>query len=147
MLMAVLVAAASTRAVRACRRWWASCPRPTEAQLEALARSLAYMSPTYVPFDLPFDLRLLTDEQLAEDWRRTRTELTSPAGPDALSRVVAERGRYLDELEMRRPSVLRAWLVSDAEESDSLLLDTAASRPVPPTLDWDELTGGQATDR
>jgi hypothetical protein len=146
-LLATVGAVASPRAVRAFRRGLASLPRPTEGRLETLARSLAYMSPTYVPFDLPVDLRLLTDEQLAEAWRGTRTELTCPAGPEALARVVKDRGRYLDELERRRPSVLRAWLASDAKDPDSLPLEGAASRPLPPALNWDELTGGQATDR
>ena len=146
-LMAILVAATSPRAVRACRRGLGSLPRPTEAQLDALTRSLAYTNPMFVPFELTFDLRLLTDDQLGNAWRNSQTAVSSPSSPRALLRAVEERGRYLDEFERRQPSLLRAWLVSDAEEPDSLLRHTAASRPVPPTIDWDELTGGQATDR
>lgn len=146
-LMAALAAVASPRAVRACRRGLASLPRPTEAQLDALVRSLVCTNPTYIPFELPLDLRLLTDDQLGQAWRDSQSELTSHSSPRALSRAVEERGRYLDELERRRPGLLQAWLASDAEEPDSPALNSAASRPVPLTIDWDELTGGQATDR
>jgi hypothetical protein len=146
-LMAILAAVASPRAVRACRRGLASLPRPTEAQLDALARSLAYTNPTYVPFELSLDLRLLTDDQLGRAWSDGQAEMSSHSSPRALSRAAEERGRYLDELERRQPSLLSAWLASDAEDPDSLLLNSAASRPVPLTIDWDELTGGQASDR
>jgi hypothetical protein len=146
-LMAILVAATSPRTVRACRRALGSVPRPTQTQLDALARSLAYTNPMFVPFELTFDLRLLNDDQLGHAWRNSENAVSSPSTPRALLRAVEERGRYLDELERRRPSLLMAWLVSDAEEPDSLMLNTAASRPVPSTIDWDELTGGQATGR
>jgi hypothetical protein len=146
-LMAALAAVASPRAVRACRRGLASLPLPTAAQFDALARSLAYSNPTYVPLELPLDPRLLTDDQLGQAWRDSQSELTSWSSPRALSPAVEERGRYLDELERRRPGLLQAWLASDAEEPDSPPLNSAASRPVPLTIDWDELTGGQATDR
>lgn len=145
-LLAILVTATSPRAVRACGRGLASL-RPTEAQLDALLRSLAYTNPNYVPLELPLDLHLLADDQLREAWRDSQTEITSHSSSRALSRAAEERGRYLDELERRQPNLVSAWLASDAKEPDSLLLNTAASHPVPLTIDWDELTGGQATDR
>jgi hypothetical protein len=147
LLVPVLLAATSPGALRACRRGLGAVPRPTEAQLDALSRCLAYTNPMFVPFELTFDLRLLTDDQLCNAWRNSETVVSSPSTPRALIRAVEERGRYLDEFEKRRPSLLRAWLSTDAGAPDSTLPCAATSRMEPFTIDWDELTGGQATDR
>jgi hypothetical protein len=147
LLVAVFLAATSPAAVRVCRRGLGSLPRPTGAQIDALARSLAYTNPMFVPFELTFDLRLLTDDQLGNAWRNSETAVSSPSSPRALLRAVEERGRYLDEFERRQPSLLRAWLATDPGAPDSPLPYAATSSLEPSTIDWDELTGGQATDR
>ncbi len=126
--------------------WVRSRARPKRS-LDALARSLAYTNPAYVPFELTLDLRLFTDDQLGKAWRDSQTSLLSPSSRRDLLRAVEERGRYLDEFERRHPSLLRAWLATDAGAPDSPLPYANASRLEPPTIDWDELTGGQATDR
>jgi hypothetical protein len=146
-LVAVLLAATSPRALRACRRGLSSMPRPTSSQLDALAQSLTYMSPMYVPFEQSFDLRLLTDDQLCNAWRASQTAVRSPSSRRSLLRAVEERGRYLDEFERRQPSLLRAWLATDPGATDSRLPYAAGSRHEPSGIDWDELTGGQATGR
>jgi hypothetical protein len=147
LLVPVLMAATSPGALRACRRGLASVPRPTEAQLDALSRSLACTNPMFVPFELTFDLRLLTDDQLYNAWRNSGAVVSSPSTPRALMRAVEERGRYLEEFERRQPSLLRAWLSTDAGAPDSTLPWAATSSLEPSTIEWDELTGGQATDR
>lgn len=146
LLVAVLAGATSPGSFHACRRAMGSVRRPTEAQLDALARSLACMNPMFVPFEVTFDLRELTDDQLGNAWRNSETALSNPSKPRALLRAVEERGRYLDEFERRQPSLLKAWLASDRGTPDSPLLHASASRREP-RIDWDELTGGQATDR
>jgi hypothetical protein len=147
LLVAALMVAASPGALRACRRGLGSVPRPTEAQLDALARSLACTNPMFVPFELTIDLRLLTDEQLRHAWHNSGAAVSSPSTPRALLRAVEERGRYLDELERRQPSLLRAWLSSDVGAPDSPLPYVAASSLESLAINWDELTGGQASDR
>lgn len=147
LLVPVLMAATSPGALRACRRGLGSVPRPAEAQLDALARSLAYTNPMFVPFELSFDLRRLTDDQLRHAWRNSEATVSSPSTPRALSRAMEERGRYLEELERREPNLLGAWLSTDAGEPASPLPYAATSSLEPLTIDWDELTGGQATDR
>ena len=147
LLGVVLMAATSPGALRSCRRGLGSVSHLTEARLDALGRSLAHANPMFVPFELTFDLRLLTDDQLRNAWRNSEIAISSPASPGALFRALAERGRYLDELERRQPSLLRAWLASEAPAPGSPLPSAAASSLEPPTIDWDELTGGQATDR
>jgi len=143
----VLLLATLPRAIRTCRRGFGSLPRPTEAQIDALARSLAYTNPTYVPFELALDLRLLTDDQLDKAWRDSQIVLMSCSGRRDWLRAVEERGRYLAEFERRHPRLLRAWLTSEAGAPDMLLPYAKASRLEPPTIDWDQLIGGQATDR
>jgi hypothetical protein len=146
-LEGVLLLARLPRAIRICRRGFGSLPRPTEAQIDALTRSLVYTNPTYVPFEPAVDLRLLTDDQLDKAWRDSQSALVTCSGPRDWLRAVEERGRYLAEFERRQPSLLRAWLTSEAGAPDMLLPYAKASRLEPPTIDWDELTGGQATDR
>jgi hypothetical protein len=140
----LLLALVSPRAVRACRRRLDSLPRPTVAQLDALARSLASLNPTYVPFELVVDLRLLTDDQLEQAWRDTHDDVSSASDRCTLARAVEERGRYLAELERRHPSLLRAWLTSDAAGPDGVLPYATPSRSESAGIDWDELTGGRA---
>ena len=63
--------------------------RRTAAQLDALARSLANTNPTYVPLELPLDLRLLTDDQLGEAWRDSQTALERGVLPVSAPRYVS----------------------------------------------------------
>ena len=147
LLTAVLVAATSPGSLRACRRGLGSLPRPTSAQLDALARSMAYANPTFVSFELTFDLRLLTDDQLCNAWSNSEAAVRRTSSPHVFSAAVEERGRYLDEFERRQPGLLRAWLASDAGSPGGPLPFATASRLESPPIDWDELTGGQATDR
>ena len=135
LLVAALMAATSPGAVRACRRGLHSVPRPSEAQLDALTRSLAYTNPMFVPFELTFDLRLFTDDQLCNAWRNSETAVSSPSTPRALLRAVGERGRYLDEFERRQPSLLRAWLATDSGAPNSPLpyADCVSPRSRPPS--------------
>jgi hypothetical protein len=146
-LVAVLVLASSPRSLRTCRRWMGSLPSPTAEDLDGLARSLAYTNPAYMPVEPAPDLCLLSDDQLCQAWRDSQTAVRSPSTRRSFIRAVEERGRYLEEFERRQPSLLRAWLASDAGAPDNPLSDPAASRLEPPIIDWDELTGGQANDR
>jgi hypothetical protein len=146
-LVPVLLASTSPRALRACRRWLRSMPRPTASQLDALAQAMACATPMYLPFELSSDVRLLSDDQLRNAWRNSERAVRTPSSPRALWRAVEERGRYLDELERRRPGLLKAWLSCHAGAPDGPLPLARASGSEPPTIDWDELTGGQATDR
>jgi hypothetical protein len=146
-LFAVLVAVTSPNALRVCRRGLGSLPRPTPDQLDALARSMAYASPMYVPFELPFDLRLLTDDELRSAWVDSEAALRRPPSPGALLAAVEERGRYLNELARRQPGLLGAWLASDAGAPDGSLPFAPGCRLESTQIDWDQLTGGQATER
>jgi hypothetical protein len=146
-LVALLLVATAPRTLSACRRRLSSMPHPTTAQLDALARSLACASPTYSAFDPALDLRLLTDEQLCTAWHDSQRVVSSPCSRRSLARVVAERGRYLDEFERRQPSLLRAWLASEIGATDSLLPHAIGTRQDVSPIDWDELTGGQGPDR
>jgi hypothetical protein len=145
LLLALAVAATSPRALPGWRRALGALPHPTTAQLDALARSLANTSPTYVAS--VSDPVALTDEQLDRLWLDSGAEVRRPATRTSWLRAVEERGCYLDLLEARRPGLLGAWLASDAGRPDDLPLLAGASRSTPAAFDWDGLTGGQATGR
>ena len=147
LLLATLVAISSPQALGGWRRALGWLPCPTEAQLEGLARSLACTNPTYVPPPPVSDLALLTHEQLCNAWRDSGTAVRRPATRRSWLRAVEQRGRYLDQLEARQPGFLSAWLSSDAGDPDGLVLQVDTSRAEPPAINWDDLTGGQATDR
>jgi hypothetical protein len=138
LLLAVVVAATSPHALASWRRALGALPCPTTAQLDALARSLAYTSPTYLASVA------LTDEQLDRLWRASAAEVRRPATRTSWLRAVEERGHHLDQLEARRPGLLAAWLASDAGHADDLLRLEEPRRVEPAAIDWDELTGGQA---
>jgi hypothetical protein len=58
----------------------------------------------------------LSERDLAERWRSSYDEVhRADASTDDLLRVVAERGRLLDELERRDPRRFHAWLAETAE--------------------------------
>lgn len=62
----------------------------------------------------------LSERDLAERWRASYDEVhRADASTDDLLRVVAERGRLLDELERRDPRRFRAWLAETAETKPS----------------------------
>ena len=145
LLLTVAVVAVSPRALPGWRRALGALPRPTTAQLDALARSLANTSPTYLAS--VSDPGALTDQQLDRLWRDSGAEVRWPATRTSWLRAVEERGCYLDLLEARRPGLLRAWLASDAGRTDDLPLLADSSRVAPAAIDWDGLTGGQATGR
>jgi MFS family permease len=147
LLAAVLMFAVSPAALHACRRGLGSVPRLTEEQLGALGRCLAYASPVFVPFELNSDLRHLTDDELAHAWHASEAAVSSSLSPRALERAVTERGRYLAEFERRHAGFLKAWLASEVEAPEDPVPSGPMSGLALSTIDWDELTGGQATDR
>ncbi len=58
----------------------------------------------------------LSERELAERWRSSYDEVhRADASTEDLLRVMAERGRLLDELERRDPRRFRAWLAETAE--------------------------------
>jgi hypothetical protein len=142
LLLAPAVAATSPRALRTWHRALGALPRPTAAQLDGLARSLAYVNPTYLA--TVGESAELTDDQLDRLWRDSAAEVRRPATRASWLRAVEERGYYLDLLEARRPGLLGAWLASDPGSSDDLLRLEEPGCVEPAAIDWDGLTGGQA---
>jgi hypothetical protein len=122
------------------RRGLCRVPRPTEAQLAVLVRSLAYANPMFVPLEPTFDLYLLTDDQLAHAWRCSGLAVSSPTDRRALMRAIDERQRYLEELERRQPGLLGAWLAYQVDTPGDVLPVQKASRLERYSIDWDELT-------
>ncbi len=122
------------------RRGLRRVPRPTEAQLAELGRSLAYANPLFVPFEPTFHLYLLTDDQLAHTWRCSAVAVSSPDDQRDLIRAVDERQRYLEELERRQPGLIGAWLACRVESSGHGWAERTASCLEPHPIDWDALT-------
>ncbi|HEX5087836.1 MAG TPA: hypothetical protein VFV89_08510 [Nocardioides sp.] len=147
LLVVIVVAATSPGALRTCRHGLRSVRRPTPGQLDSLARSFAYANPMFVPSEPTIDLRLLTDDQLRHAWQDSEAAIASPPTARALLCAIEVRGQYLDEIERRQPSLPKAWLSSRAGAPGSALPYAAAASLESPTIDWDELIGGQASDR
>jgi hypothetical protein len=143
LLLAVLVLGSSPPAVGACARWLRSAPAPSAAQLDALARALAYTGPYYVPFVPSCELDELTDEQLCQAWRASYLALQQSLSTDHRIATVAERQKYLDEFERRNPSGFVAWLASGARAPGNPLPYLVGTRYDNPSINWDELTRGQ----
>ncbi len=127
------------------RRGWLRLPRPTEAQLAVLARSLAYANPMFVPWEPTLDLHLLTDDQLGHAWRCSSLAVSSPTDRRDLMRAVDERQRYLEELERRQPGLLGAWLACQVDTPGDVLPVESASRLERCSIDWDALTREEST--
>ncbi len=121
------------------RRGLLRLPRPTEAQLAVLVRSLAYANPLYVPWEPTLDLHLLTDDKLGHAWRCSGVAVSSSTDKRDLMCAIDQRQRYLDELERRQPGLLGAWLASRLDAADDVLAVGTASRLEPHSIDWDEL--------
>jgi hypothetical protein len=121
------------------RRGLPRLPRPTEAQLAVLARSLAYANPMFVPWEPTLELQLLTDDQLGHAWRCSGVAVSSPADKRDLMRAIDERQRYLEELERRQPGLLGTWLACQVDTPGDVLPAATASRLERHSIDWDEL--------
>jgi hypothetical protein len=145
-LLVALVVASSPYAVGSYSRWLKSGPHPSAAQVDALARALAYASPEYIPVAWapePGELEQLTDEQLCQQWRASYMALQQRTSMAKTIETVAERQRYLDEFERRNARGFAAWLTSGARAPGNPLPYLIGSRLEHPTINWDELTRGQ----
>lgn len=143
-LLVVFLMISSPSALSAYGRWVSSAPKPSAAQVEALARALAYANPEYVPpVQQLGDLRLCTDEQLCRDWRSSYFALQAESSSTGMTRAVEERQRYLDEFERRNRSGFAAWLASGARAPGDPLPYLTGGAVAHPTINWDELTRGQ----
>jgi hypothetical protein len=141
--LCLLALASSPPAVSAYGRWLRAAPTPSQAQLDAMARGLAYASPDYVPIQPIPELRLLTDEQLCRRWRSSYVALQSAVSAARMMRTVEERQRCLDELERRNATGLAAWLASGARAAGNPLPYISEDCSCRPAINWDELLRGQ----
>ena len=142
-LLALLVLVSSPYAVGTYTHWLNSAPKPSAAQLDALARPFAYASPEYVPFQPRSELGELTDEQLCHGWRASYVALQQRSSTVQVIAIVEERRKYLDELERRNANGFAAWLASGARAAGNPLPYLVGSRVHHPTINWDELIRGQ----
>jgi len=143
LLVILGVAATSPPAMSLYRRWLRLASAPTNVSLAAWAPGFAYPLPGWAPPQLPPDLDLLSTEELCEAWCASYLvlkERSSRGEAKATLATVAERQRYLDELERRNATGLRAWLASGARVASNPLPYLAESRTEHPVIDWDELT-------
>jgi hypothetical protein len=142
-LLVIVVLASAPYALSAYGRWLRSLPTPSAAQLDTMARSLAYTSPEYLAFQPPSELSDLTAEELCGSWRASYAALQHQPSAAQTMATVAERHRYLDELERRNPSGFAAWLASGARTPGNPLPYLTRERAHHPAINWDELTRGQ----
>jgi hypothetical protein len=124
LLLVGLVLVSSPYCVRSFRRWLASVPASLSDQ-----PSVA--------------LDALTDEQLCRAWRASYAALQRQSSAARAVTAVAERQRYLDELERRNPDGFAAWLASGAQSPGSPMPYLTGSRAEPTEINWDELTRGR----
>jgi hypothetical protein len=142
-LLAAVVLAGSPYAVKAAGRWLRSVRTPWAAQLDAVARAFAYVSPESAHFRAP-ELRDFTDEQLCKRWRTSyRASPRQQSSAVKLIVAVAERQMYLDELERRNSVGFAAWLAAGPDAAEDPLPHLNGDRVDAPAVDWDELTRGQ----
>jgi hypothetical protein len=142
-LLVLFLLISSPYAVGAYCRWLNSVPTPSQAQINALARALAYASPEYIPALPPTDLGMLTDEQLCRSWRSSFFALQERASSTSMLEDVAERQRYLDEFDRRNPRGFAAWMASGARAPGNPLPYLTRDPTDPPVVNWDALTRGQ----
>ena len=85
------------------------------------------------------DLDELTDEQLCRGWRASYAALRRQSSALHVTATVAERQRYLDEIERRNPSGFAAWLASGARAPGNPLPYLTRAQAPSHGIDWDEL--------
>jgi hypothetical protein len=140
LLLVVAVFVSSPAAVKAAGRWHGSVRSPTTARLDAAARSLPYATPESAQSRAP-DLRALSDEQLCKRWRANyRASQRKQPSTEELIAAVAERQRFIDELERRNRSGFAAWLAAGPQAAEDPMPYFGWDRLDAPTVDWDELT-------
>jgi len=125
LILIVVVAATSPSAMSLYGRWLRAASAPTNVSFAAWAPGFAYPLPGWVPPQRPPDLHLMSTEELCQAWCASYLVLrdrSSRGEAKAALATVAERQRYLDELERRNASGLTAWLASGAR---------VASNPLP----------------
>jgi hypothetical protein len=142
-LLVLFFIMSSPYAMSAYTRWLNSAPTPSAAQIDALARALAYTSPEYIPLRPPSELEMFTNEQLCQGWRSSFLALQERSSSTKVFEAVADRQRYLDEFERRNPSGFAAWLASGARAPGNPLPYLTRDRVDTPAINWDELTRGQ----
>ena len=130
--------------VGALRRWLRSMPRPSQAQMDAVVRALANASPGFVPVGLPATQALpSTDEQLCNDWCASYRAMEATYSGRKFTRLVEDRGGYLDELERRNPAGFTAWLASGPTPAENPLPYLSSAHVDGAAINWDELIEGQ----
>jgi hypothetical protein len=141
-LLAVCVLLTSPSFVRAYDRWFASASTPPGAQLNAVTAALSYAAPGFVPIDPLLDVRLLTNEQLGQQWLASCNGSSSPRTVEQLMQASNERRDLLDEMERRNPEGFNAWLASygQALGGSPPRLDQAHASS---SIDWDALLHDQ----
>jgi transcriptional regulator with XRE-family HTH domain len=143
LLLVVTALASSPYAVGAYGRWLSGALPPSAARLDALARAFAYTVPEYAACQPPSELGLLTDDQLCQAWRASFMALQPQSSTTQKIAAIAERQRYLDELERRNETGFLAWLVSGEPAPGNPLPYLTGTRPDNFTIKWDELTRGR----
>jgi hypothetical protein len=128
LLLVGLVLASSPYCVRGFRRW--------------LGSGLASRSSEKLRFEPSVDLGGLTDQQLCRAWSTSYGALHRQSSAAQVAAAVAERAKYLDELERRNPDGFATWLASGAH-SPGNPLPYLAGRVEPAEINWDELTQGR----
>lgn len=123
-------------------RWLRAASAPTNVSFTAWAPGFAYPLPGWVPPQLPPDFHLMSTEELCQAWCASYLVLkdrSSRGEATAALATVAERQRYLDELERRNASGLTAWLASGARVASNPLPYLTETRKERPVINWDEL--------
>jgi hypothetical protein len=123
--------------------WLRTVPRPSDEQLDAAVRALAYSYPGFVPFQPCSEAQPATDEDLCRAWCASYRALQGAASRRTFLRVVGEREGHLDEMERRNPAAFSAWLASGATASDNPLPYLSLAYIEPVVINWDELIDGQ----
>ena len=124
LLLVGLVLVSSPYSVRVYRRWLTALPTSSSDQ-----PSVA--------------LDELTDEQLCQAWRASYAALQRQSSAARAATAVAERQRYLDELERRNADGFAAWLASGAHSPGDPLPYLTGNRAEAAEINWDELTRGR----
>ena len=149
-LLGLAVLSASPAVVRRYVRWVHAAPRTT---LDEVARALAYGVPELAALPLPppppelptedGELRILSDEQLCQQWRASYSAVRAAHGAEDRARVVQNRQRVLDELDRRHGVGFAAWLASSPRSAGNPLPYLQGRRSSRHRIDWDGLITGQ----
>lgn len=136
--------ASSPYAVDVYRRRVVPAPTSPPVSQDPPGPACACPGPERPPVEPLSELVRLTDEQLCQAWRASYLALQARrSSATAMLETIEERQRYLDELERRNASGLRAWLASGARAAGNPLPYLIAGRTERHAIDWDELTRGQ----